>query len=136
MEKQTTEEIIESVVRRMSLCYYFWGFIYVALGLLTVILPILITVDAFGEGAWFLAPLTAIVAAIFAFLKPHEYATGYDAGTQEAWKTQIAYRIGQLNDAEVSAGLGRAIDITTFKYGGKIQEPAADPRSPAEPPES
>ena len=40
----------------------------------------------------------------------------------EAWKTQIAYSLGQLNDADVSASLGRAIDVTTFKYGVKVDD--------------
>ena len=123
METQSTQQVIDSVVRRMSTFYAFWGILYITLGLLTVLLPILITVDAFGEGVQkILPPLTAIVAAGFAFLKPHEYATAYDAGKQEAWKTQIAYSLGQMDDADVSAALGRAIDVTTFKYGGKITE--------------
>lgn len=122
MQKETTQQIIDNLARRMHTLYLFWGFVYVTLGLLSVILPILITVGALAEYQHILPPLTAVVAAAFAFLKPHEYATGYDAGTQEAWKTQIAYSLGQLNDAEVSASLGRAIDVTTFKYGVKVDD--------------
>lgn len=127
MERQATEAIIESVVRRMTTYYLLWGFVYITLGLATVILPILITVGVSDEALQILAPLTAIVAAVFAFLKPHEYATGFDAGKQEAWKTQIAYSLGQMDDAEVAAALGRAIDVTTFKYGAKISERLQDP---------
>jgi hypothetical protein len=126
MEKETTLQIIDRVARRMHTLYLFWGFLYVTLGLLSVILPILITVGALADYQHILPPLTAVVAAAFAFLKPHEYATGYDAGTQEAWKTRIAYSLGQLNDAEVSASLGRAIDVTTFKYGGNADNRAPD----------
>jgi hypothetical protein len=128
MEKQSTEDIITGVVNRMAALYSFWAFMYIGLGLLTVVLPILITVKAFGTYQDYIPPLTAIVAAAFAFLKPHEYATGYDAGKQEAWKTQIAYRLGQMNEAEVSVALGRAIDVTTFKYGARVSDPVADPK--------
>ncbi len=122
MQKESTQQIIDDLARRMHTRYLFWGFVYVTLGLLSVILPILITVGALSDYQHILPPLAAIVAAAFAFLKPHEYATGFDAGTQEAWKTQIAYSLGQLNDAEVSASLGRAIDVTTFKYGVQVED--------------
>ncbi len=67
----------------------------------------------------------------FAFLKPHEYATAFDAGKQEALKAQLAYSLGQLNDAEVSVALGRAVDVTTFKYGTKLSEVPHDTKDSA-----
>ena len=134
MNKEHTQQVIDQGVRRMSTFHALWGFTYVALGLLSVILPILITVGALSAYQHILPPLTAIVAAAFAFLKPHEYATGYDAGKQEAWKTQIAYSLGQMNDAEVSAALGRAIDVTTFKYGSKITDHGVEAKESPTPP--
>jgi len=64
-----------------------------------------------------LAGLGALAGAIFAFLKPHEYATAYDAAATAAWKAAVSARLGQLSEADAAIVLGQAIDKTMFKYG-------------------
>ena len=58
------------------------------------------------------------MAALSHALKPHEYATGYDAGLQLAWKTRIAFIAEAIDAAAAAKDIRRAIDLTTFQYAG------------------
>jgi hypothetical protein len=119
MRNNDIPKIIESTLRVMQMGYYFWFIVYVALGVLSVILPGLAAIGLWsGDTSKYLAGAGALAAAVFAFLRPHEYASGFDAATQAVWKTQIAHDLGQIGEKEISEELRRAVEITTFKYGG------------------
>jgi hypothetical protein len=99
--------------------YYFWFAIYIILGVATIALP---GIAAMGFAdptiTKLLAGSGALASAVFAFLKPHEYATAYDAAATAAWKAALRARMGQLPDADALKILSDAIDKTMFKYGG------------------
>jgi hypothetical protein len=58
----------------------------------------------------------ALFAALLHALKPNQYATGYDAALQLAWKTRIALHAGEISEVAASKQIAKAIDMTTFKY--------------------
>jgi hypothetical protein len=119
MDPQTAE-LIETTLRHMSRSYYAWYFIYIVLGVVGVMLPGLAALGVGGpDVSRRLAAAAALVAATFAFVKPHEYATGFDAAKQITWQTQIAYSLGTIDTAEVSRRLEQAVEVTTFRYGGR-----------------
>jgi hypothetical protein len=75
----------------MQLGYFAWFAVYVLLGGLSVALPALAAIDIWNRGVGqMLAGGGALTSAVFAFLKPHEYATGYDNATQSVWKTLVS----------------------------------------------
>jgi hypothetical protein len=58
----------------------------------------------------------ALFAALLHAIKPHQYATGYDAALQLAWKTRIALHAGEISEVAASKQIAKAIDMTTFRY--------------------
>ena len=111
--------IAQGVINFMQLGYGVWITIYIILGILSVSLPGLAAMDVFESPKTnkILAGTGALVAAIVAFLKPHEYATGFDAACQLAWKTRNDFQLGAIDNVGVAKQLGRALDLTTFRYG-------------------
>lgn len=133
MDPQTAE-LIDSTLRHMARSYYAWYFIFIVLGVTGVLLPGLAALGVGGpDMSRRLAAAAALVAATFAFVKPHEYATGFDAGKQIVWQTQIAYTLGTIDTEEVSRRLQQAVEVTTFRYGGRAltDTPAPIPPGPA-----
>ena len=115
-----TTDLIETTLRHMSFSYYGWFAVYVGLGVTAVMLPGLAAVGIGSpETQRRLAAAAALVAATFAVLKPHEYATGFDVGKRLVWQTEIAWRLGTIDEAEVARRLEEAVAVTTFRYGGK-----------------
>jgi hypothetical protein len=103
----------------MQLGYFAWFAVYVLLGGLSVALPALAAIDIWNRGVGqMLAGGGALTSAVFAFLKPHEYATGYDNATQSVWKTLVSYKLSQIDTKTVNSELRKAMDITSYKYGG------------------
>lgn len=129
-----TTDLIETTLRHMSFSYYGWFAVYVGLGVTAVLLPGLAAVGIGSpETQRRLAAAAALVAATFAFLKPHEYATGFDAGKRLVWQTEIAWRLGTIDEAEVARRLEEAVAVTTFRYGGRMPSDGAgrdDPFGP------
>lgn len=133
MDPQTAE-LIETTLRHMSRSYYAWYFIFIVLGVIGVMLPGLAALGVGGpDVSRRLAAAAALVAATFAFVKPHEYATGFDQAKQIVWQTQVAYSLGTIDTPEVSRRLERAIEVTTFRYGGRALtgDPADGPAGTA-----
>lgn len=121
-EKPETSATIEAVHRRMSAGYFFWFGTYATLGLAGVLLPGLIAMDAVPPGmVKIVAGAASMVAALLSFLRPQDYATGFDLGKQAAWKTRIAHDLGQSDAATVTSGLHRAVEATTFRYGTPVR---------------
>ncbi len=109
---------IDDAIRVMQWGYFVWFGVYAVFVVLTVGLPGVAAMGLFGD--WhdkMLAGAGALVAALLHALKPHEYATGYDAGVQLAWKTRIALVGGSIDEVAASREVAKAIDMTTFKYG-------------------
>ena len=108
---------INSAISVMSWGYYFWFAVYFLMVILTVGLPglaAIITNDP--ETSRYLAGGGALAAAMTHALKPHEYATGFDAGLQLLWKTRVALITGAIDAINASSALSKAIDLTTFRY--------------------
>ena len=109
---------IDDAIRIMQWGYSVWFGAYAVFAILTVGLPGIAAMGLFGD--WHdkvLAGTGALFAALLHALKPHEYATGYDAGVQLAWKTRVALVGGLIDEPAASRDIGKAIDLTTFKYG-------------------
>lgn len=123
-----TGRLIADTLTHMSWSYYAWFAIYVGLGMIGVVLPGLAALGVGGpDVSRRFAAAAALVAATYTFLKPHEYATGFDAGKQLAWQTKIAWELGTIDDAEVARRLEAAVAVTTFKYGGRLPAPETPP---------
>lgn len=109
--------VIQNTLRIVACGYYFWFILYVILGIASVALPSAIAADIWPGSARIIAGCGALCGAVLAFLKPHEYATAYDAALTELWKLEVKARLGNLTDAEAADGVERAIAKTAFKYG-------------------
>jgi hypothetical protein len=96
--------------------YFVWYGIYVFMVITSVGLPGIAALSTEGE-AKYLAGVAAIFAGIMHALKPHEIASGYDAGLQMAWKAQASLRSGTIDVPTALTEFRQAIDLTTFKYG-------------------
>jgi len=123
-EKEATLREVEGTFHVLLRGYYLWLTIYIILGVATVILPgIAATGFVVPDTAKVLAGLGALSSAIFAFLKPNDCATAYDAAATTAWKATLSARLGQLSEADAATILGQAIDKTMFKYGNLPSAP-------------
>jgi hypothetical protein len=99
--------------------YVPWFAVYLLLLAVTVVGPGLAAVGFFTDpmtNKW-LAGAGALAAALSHALRPHEYATAYDASVQLAWKTHISLVAGIISTEAAANELRQAIDLTTFKYG-------------------
>jgi hypothetical protein len=86
-EKEATLREVEGTFHVLLRGYYLWLTIYIILGVATVILPgIAATGFVVPDTAKVLAGPGALSSAIFAFLKPNDCATAYDAAATTAWK--------------------------------------------------
>src|SRR5262245_1793625 len=110
---------IEKVLRTLKWGYHVWFWVYAILLLLSVGLPGIAAMGIFENVADIktLAGAGALSGAVSHALKPHEYATAYDAGVQVAWKTRVSWIAKTLDANGVARNLGMAIDHITFKYG-------------------
>ena len=115
--KNSPLDVTASTLSVMARGYYFWFILYFVLGAICIALPLAITADIWPDCAKKIAAAAAFASAIFTFLRPHEFATAYDAAATSVWKAKVRARLGQLTEAEAAAILQDAIDKTTFKYG-------------------
>jgi hypothetical protein len=70
--------------------------IYLVLGILSIDLPGLAAMTLFeSKTNQALAGAGALAAAVFGFLKPHEYATGFDNAAQIAWQARNDFELGK-----------------------------------------
>lgn len=107
---------IAKVKRRAALGYYFWYALFLLLGGASIVLP---GVAALGqEPAKVYAGLGALAAALFSFIRPNDYATGFDSAFQLAAQAETEHALGQIDEAAVSKTLSAAIQLMTFKYTG------------------
>ena len=112
---------VNSYLRLMIVGYYWWYFVYLVLGLGSIVLPGLAVMKwPSAEAVPWMAGAGSLAAAMFGFLKPHEYATGFDAATQTLLKVKASLQLGKPGEEGVVAEIHRAIDYTTFKYGNLI----------------
>lgn len=117
-QAEKTLSDIDDAIRVMQGGYYLWFAIHIILGSLSIILPGIAAIGFFDEiAAKFLAAGGALSAALVQFLKPHEYATGYDLAVQLAWKTHIAFNSRTIDTNIAIEQINKAIDATTFRYG-------------------
>jgi len=123
--KELLEEVDDAIKVFLS-WYRAWFFVYISLVVLTILLPGLAAMGIFTDLTnRLLAGAGALLVAVSSALKPHEYATAFDAGGQLAWKTGISLVAGTIDKETAAKELRRAIDLTTFKYGpaGAIRNP-------------
>lgn len=112
---------------RMNNGYTLWYRIYVIFVILTVGLPAVAAIGLFHAPIAgcsptidnILAGAGALFAALSHAIKPHEFATGFDAGLQRIWKARIRYVAGAIDEQSAAEEIGKAIDLVTFRYGGK-----------------
>jgi hypothetical protein len=127
LQAPTPEAVVaytEGVIKFMQLGYAAWMAAYLILGILSIGLPGLAAMGLFGAKTnQALAGAGALVAAIFTFLKPHEYATGFDNAAQLAWKTLNDFQLGAIDNVDVAKQLGHALALTTFRYGATSHAP-------------
>lgn len=116
-EGNTIAAELEDAIKLMQRGYYLWFCIYIVLGSLSVALPAFAAIAPDVYFAKILAGSGAVAAAMFTFIKPYEYATGYDIALQSAWKAQLAHKAGLIDDKQVVGELHRSIDLTIFRYG-------------------
>ena len=117
-ENETSLQVASYTLGTMVTGYYFWFIVYVLLGIMSVALPGAAALLHDPEQARISAGLGAISAAVFAFLRPNELASAYDAAATVAWKAKVRARLGQLTREEAATILNEAIDRAGLKYGG------------------
>lgn len=117
-DKNSTLAEINTGIRIMRFGYYAWFVVHVVLGIATVVLPGLAAMAVFDDviTRW-LAGAGALVGAVVSFLRPYEYATGYDAGLQRAWRARILLTCDSIDVPTAGRELAKAVDLTTFRYG-------------------
>jgi hypothetical protein len=113
-------QFIQREINRHAMGYYLWFMLYVLLGTASIALPAVAALGIWDNkpyGTMF-AGLGSIVAAVFAFLKPHEYASGYDFAVQTAINVKASFFMGRITSVEAAALLNKANEAVIFKYAG------------------
>lgn len=110
---------LDNASHKITAGYYTWFAIHVILIVLTVGLPAIASMGIF-DGVWnkVLAGSAAITAAITHAVRPHEYATAYDAGIRVIWSTRVSFLVKSIDATAASEEIRKAIEIITFRYGG------------------
>lgn len=110
------KEILEAIWE-LQKGYYIWFSVYIVFLVAGVLFPGIAAMGVLPDpGTKIFAGIGTLFIALTHALKPHEYATAYDAGVQLCWKVEVAYVAKTMDDKAVSEALQRAIDMTTFKY--------------------
>jgi hypothetical protein len=108
---------IDRLRRTLRWGYHFWYLLYLLFGGIAVLLPALAATGIWGdETTRLLAGFGAAWVALFTFLRPYEYASGFDKALQLVKKTKIAFDLGTIDAKEVQRRLHDALDMTTFDY--------------------
>ncbi len=104
----------------MNKGYYTWFGVYALFVAMAVGFPVVAAMGLLpGGGNQICAGAGALSAALLHAIKPLQYATGYDAALQLAWKTRISLHAGEIDEIAASKQIAKAIDLTTFKYASQ-----------------
>jgi hypothetical protein len=116
--KETPLSVARATLCTLVIGYYFWFILYVLLGIASIALPgVAAAVLQDPNDVKTYAGLGAIAAAVFAFLRPHDQASAYDAAAIIAWKTKVQARLGLLTQEDTASQLQKAIEKAGLKYG-------------------
>lgn len=118
-QQEITQNEINIAQSHMQSGYYLWYWIHIILGIATITFPATAAIIPFEtQTVKLLSGFGALCGAIYAFVRPHDFASGYDRACQDVWRVDVAFNLKTIMEADVAKGLEKAIRWTTFRYNG------------------
>ena len=119
MGKEQQQQLIDETFGTLRRGYYLWYLGYIVLGISSIVLPALAAIGVWPQAVGqILAGAGAVVSAVFVFLKPNEYASGFNEAKQRVWRAKIGYSLGTLDEHGVDKEISEALKIITYRYAG------------------